>query len=107
MNPDAWKIVVEFDYWYHSKSAHEFQKMLASEKYVILFPDISTRWIVTQYHATPRTDGINPYIWNSPYQEKNIEFSTDDNEDMVYDEEKSSHMTLNMYSENCSIVNIV
>uniref|UniRef100_A0A6C0HUU9 Uncharacterized protein n=1 Tax=viral metagenome TaxID=1070528 RepID=A0A6C0HUU9_9ZZZZ len=115
MNPHAWKIVVEFDYWYHSKSAHEFQKMLDSEKYVILFPDISTRWIVTQYHATPQTDGINPYIWNSPIQEKNIEFSNNrDDEDMLDISEDSvggytspEQIALNMYSENCSIANIV
>jgi hypothetical protein len=107
MNPHAWKIVVEFDYWYHSKSAYEFQKMLASEKYVILFPDISTRWVVTDSLENPRTDGINPYIWNSPYQEKDLEYSVDDNEDMMFDEADPAVMALNLYSENYSVVNIV
>jgi len=65
MDPRAWKVVVEFDYWYHSKSSHEFQKMLESEKYVVLFPNISSRWIVTNYSKT-NTAGVNPYTWYAP-----------------------------------------
>jgi len=65
MDPRAWKVVVEFDYWYHSKSSHEFQKMLETEKYVVLFPNISSRWVVTNYSKT-NTAGINPYLWYAP-----------------------------------------
>ena len=65
MDTRAYKVVVEFDYWYHSKSSYEFQKMLETEKYVVLFPNISSRWIVTNYHKT-NTDGINPYMWYAP-----------------------------------------
>jgi len=65
MDTRSWKVVVEFDYWYHSKSSYEFQNMLETEKYVVLFPNISSRWVVTNYHKT-NTDGNNPYMWYSP-----------------------------------------
>jgi hypothetical protein len=136
MNPHAWKIIVEFDYWYHSKSAYEFQKMLASENYVILFPNISTRWVVTNSLENPRTDGINPYIWNasislptsshSAIQERDIEWGMDDvsvpptslpnppdlrsvclSKFASDDEPDPAIMALYLYSENCSIANIV
>ena len=66
--------VVHLEYWFHSKTAHEFQKCLESKFQCIGLHgyggssgegDNESCWVITQYPVTD-TPGINPYIWYAP-----------------------------------------
>ena len=70
-------VQIQFDYWYHSKNAHDFQKDLDDQGHVVFFPEIegypNMKWIIMKSDKTITT-GINPYIWYSEpskYQTQN------------------------------------
>jgi hypothetical protein len=54
-------IHIHFDYWYHTKSAFEFQQELSDNKSVDIPIDNSTKW--TFYGITPMLKGGNPFIF--------------------------------------------
>ena len=65
--------VIQLEYWFHSKTAHEFQKCLESKFGCIGLHgfaradegEMDSCWVVTPYPVTD-TPGINPYIWYAP-----------------------------------------
>ena len=78
--------VVQLEYWFHSKTAHEFQKCLESkfgciglhgfdrettqglhgfDRETTQGLESESCWVVTPYPVTD-TPGINPYIWYAP-----------------------------------------
>lgn len=78
-------IHIHFDYWYHTKSAYEFQEEMSKNKSVDIPIDNSTNW--TFYEITPMLKGGNPYIYY-PNQipekiSKTVTINTDD--DYTYD----------------------
>lgn len=54
-------IHIHFDYWYHTKSAYEFQEEMSKNKSVDIPIDNSTKW--TFYEITPMLKGGNPFIF--------------------------------------------
>lgn len=54
-------IHIHFAYWYHTKSAFEFQKDMSENKSVDIPIDNSTKW--TFYEITPMCMGGNPFIF--------------------------------------------
>ena len=54
-------IHIHFDYWYHTKSAFEFQQELSNNKSVDIPIDNSTKW--TFYGIAPMLKGGNPFIY--------------------------------------------
>ena len=54
-------IHIHFEYWYHTKSAFDFQQELSINKSVDIPIDNSTKW--TFYGITPMLQGGNPFIF--------------------------------------------
>ena len=54
-------IHIHFEYWYHTKSAFEFQQDLTNNKFVDIPIDNSTKW--TFYSIAPMLQGGNPFIF--------------------------------------------
>jgi hypothetical protein len=74
---NAFPMHIEFDYWYHSANAHEFQKNIEDYGHVIIYPEIegypNMQWLVMKSNQNS-SSGINPYIWYSDpskYQTQN------------------------------------
>jgi hypothetical protein len=64
----AQMLVVEMEYWFHSKPAHEFQQALQTTGAMNYggFVHETTRWSFVTYPESPNTSGINPYVWYAP-----------------------------------------
>jgi hypothetical protein len=65
--------VVQFEYWFHSKTAYDFQQCLESKfqciglhGFAFSGPDeLESCWVATPYPVVD-TAGINPYMWYAP-----------------------------------------